>query len=334
MTVSRVLKAIERRVNPPPPPATGPVEATSRHLSPAVAETVAAWFRGEIETFELSGERSVLVAHPELPEQRIKIKGAGYKGQPLAFSQRHNSELKAPRFDFDGRMMEDVAAGHDNTYFGGASFQQTVVEYAITQRLTALGYDVVPCLGHGQVSRQGRISWFSVFEIDPACRSVALPYFTIEAYLKQMTFYGAELLDMACRHGLIGYYWYVGNPEGGPALIKDVHPFYTADPINMSQIAWVMQVLFALHIVALTPILMPRMIADPNRPADAQAHVFRSFCPEATHEDHEALRWQLIGPYMRGVPKDFDVRKLEALLKGNPITAALMERCPPEYARL
>ncbi len=334
LTVSRIVKGVQRRLNPPPAPATGPVEVTSQHLTPAVAETVAAWFRGEIDAFELSGERSVVIAHPEKPDMRIKIKGAGLNGKPLGFNQRHASGLRAPRFDFDGRMMEDIAASHDNTYLGGASFQQTVVEYRVSERLNALGYATVPCLGHGQVSRQGHVSWFSVFEVDPAWRSVALPYVDIEPYMAQTTVYGGEVLELASRHGLIGYYWYVGNPAGGPVLIKDVHPFYTADPITMSQITWVMQLLFAIHIVALTTILMPRLAAHPDRPKDAQAWPFRSFCPRATLEDHEALRRQLIGPYMRGTRKDFDVRTLEALLKGNPITAALMERCPPEYARL
>lgn len=334
LTVSRVFKAVKRRIAPPPPPAAGPVEVCSNHLSAAVAETVAAWFRGEIDAFELSGDRSVVIAHPETPERRIKIKGAGFHGKPLGFNQRHASGLKAPRFDFDGRMMEDVASGHDNTWFGGASFQQAVVEYSVSERLNALGYPTVPCLGHGRVMRQGRASWFSVFELDPAWRSVTRPDFSIEAYMTQTTFYGAQVVELASRHGLIGYYWYVGDPAGGPLLIKDVHPFYSADPINMSRLSWVMQVLFAIHIVALTTILLPRIADAPGKPADAQAFPFRSFCPRATREDHETLRWNVIGPYMLGPPKDFDVRRLAGALKANPITAALLERCPPEYAGL
>ena len=317
-----------------PPAATGPVEVESRHLSPAVAATVEAWFRGEITAFELSGIRSVVVAHPEKPELRIKIKGAGYKGAPLGFNQRHRSGLVAPRFDFDGRLMPDVASGHDNTWYGGASFQQTAVEHAVTQRLAALGYDVVPCLGHGQVTRQGRASWFSVFELDPAWRSYSLPDFSIDQHAAQTMAYGAQVVELAVRHRLVGYFWYVADPKGGPILIKDVHPFIGADPITMSRVSWVMQVLFALHIVALTTILVPKLRDDPDRPADAQALVFRSFCPAATPEDHEALRWQVVGPYMRGVPKGFDSRTLHGLLKANPITAALMERCPPEYLAL
>jgi hypothetical protein len=307
---------------------------TSQHLSPAVAAKVETWFRGEISEFELSGNRSVVVAHPERPERRLKIKGAGLKGRPLEFAERHRSGLVAPRFDFDGRMMDDVASGHDNTYYGGASFQQVTVEYAMTQRLSALGYPVVPCLGHGRVTRQGRASWFGVFELDPAWRSVTRPDFSIGRHAEQTTAYGAEVLELAAVHRLIGYYWYVADPAGGPVLIKDVHPFVGADPVAMSQLSWVMQVLFALHIVALTTVLVPRLRDDPDRPSDAQARVFHGFCPEAKPEDHEALRWSVIAPYMRAAPRDFDPRVLDGLLKANRITAALMERCPPEFARL
>lgn len=334
LTVSRVLKAAKRRLNPPAPPATGPVAVTSRHLSPAVAEVVSAWFRGEIDAFELSGDRSVVLAHPEATGRRLKIKGAGLDGRPLGFNRRHASGLKAPRFDFEGRMMEDVAAGHDNSYLGGASFQQAVVEYRVSARLNALGYPTVPCLGHGEVSRQGRSSWFSVFEVEPAWQPIMPPEFSIEQYMEQTIAYGAQVLELASRHRLIGYFWYVADRAGGAPLIKDVHPFYNADPINMSRISWVMQVTFAVHITALVALLLPRIVQAPGRPDDRQAYPFRSFCPKATLQDHEALRTELIGPYMRGVPAGFDVHRLERVLRDNPITAALLERCPPEYEAL
>lgn len=160
------------------------------------------------------------------------------------------------------------------------------------------------------------------------------PDFTIDSYMAQTTTYGAQVLELASRHGLIGYFWYVGDPAGGPLLIKDVHPFYSADPINMPQVSWVMQVLFAIHIVALTTILVPRIADAPGKPEDAQAYPFRSFCPTASRSDLEALRRDVIGPYMFGPPAKFDVRTLASLLRANPITAALIERCPPEYAPL
>ncbi len=334
LTVSRVFRAIKRRLEPPPlPAATGPVAVQSRHLSPVVEATVEAWFRGEIGAFELSGDRSVLLVHPENPELRLKIKGAGFKGEQLAFNRRHKSRLRAPRFDFDGRMAEDVAAGHDNTYFGGASFQQTVIEHAMTARLNALGYATVPCLGHGQVTREGRASWFSVFEIEPRWRSFTTPHVTMGEFLAQSTAYGAQVVELASLHRLIGYYWYVLDPGREP-VIKDVHPFYAADPINMSRLSWTMQVLFAIHIVALTTILVSRFANDPDRPADAQAYAFRSFAPDATAEDHQALRTRVVGPYMLAPPAEFDPRTLRHELLANRISAALFERCPPEYADL
>jgi hypothetical protein len=61
----------------------------------------------------------------------------------------------APVFDYDGRMMEDLASGHNNAYAGGASFQQAAVEYRMTQRLASLGYRVVPCLGFGKAEKAG-----------------------------------------------------------------------------------------------------------------------------------------------------------------------------------
>jgi hypothetical protein len=333
-SASRVIRAVKRRLQPPVPAATGPVEVQSRHLSPAVAATVAAWFRDEITQFELSGDRSVLVAHPEDPERRLKIKGAGFQGEPLGFDRRHWSGLRAPRFDFEGRMSEDVASGHDAAYRGGATFQQAVVEYEVTARLRALGYPTVPCLGHGQVTRGGRDSWFSVFELQARWRSFAASYASGEGYAAQTTAYGAQVLELATQHRLIGYFWYVVDPADGSLMIKDVHPFYTADPINMSRLTWTMQVLYAIHIVALTTILVPALKQKPDLPEHAQAYAFRSLVPDATAEEHEALRWRIVGPYMRGVPKDFSPRRLHDELKANRITAALLERCPPEFAAL
>lgn len=330
---ARILGALRQRMEPPVRPAEdGPIAMAHHHLSPAVAATVEAWFRGEIAAFEASGERSVLIAHPEKPELRLKIKGAGFKGQPLGFNHRHRSNLRAPRFDFDGRMMEDVAAGHDNTWSGGASFQQAAVEHAISVRLDALGYATVPCLGHGMVTRQDRASWFSVFEVDPRWRSYSTPHTTIANYCAQTTVFGAQVLELATQHQLIGYYWYMADPAGGPLLIKDVHPFYAADPINMSRLSWVMQVLYALHIVALTTLLVPRLADDPGRPADSQAFPFRDLVADASVEDHQAVRAAIVAPYMRGAVATFSPRTLHAELKAHRITAALMERCPPQYA--
>lgn len=46
------------------------------------------------------------------------------------------------------------------------------------------------------------------------------------------------------------------------------------------------------------------------------------------------MRRRIVGPYMRGAPRDFSPRRLRGELEANRITAALLQRCPPEYARL
>ena len=42
---------------------------------------------------------------------------------------------------------------------------------------------------------------------------------------------------------------------------------------------------------------------------------------------------ELVGPYMLGVPQAFDQRELVAVLRGNPITEAMLELCPAKYER-
>ena len=48
--------------------------------------------------------------------------------------QEEHAEL-----DFDGRMTEDVASGHNNAFVGAASFQQAAIEFSTTQALAKLG---------------------------------------------------------------------------------------------------------------------------------------------------------------------------------------------------
>ena len=45
------------------------------------------------------------------------------------------------------------------------------------------------------------------------------------------------------------------------------------------------------------------------------------------------LQQELVNPYMRGVPQSFDQRDLVAVLRGNPITQAMLELCPAKYER-
>lgn len=126
-----------------------------RHLPEACAERVRGWFDGRVAASRIDGTRSVHVPHPEGGGRMLKIKGAGFAGAAIRFGAYHNTGPKAAQFDFDGRMMDDVASGWDGAFKGGASFQQAATEYAMGQRLMALGYEVIPCLGYGRAIRTG-----------------------------------------------------------------------------------------------------------------------------------------------------------------------------------
>ena len=85
-----------------------------------MAGRVRAFFTGERPGFKKDGRRSVRIAHPSKAGVEIKIKGAGLNGRFIKFGTRRKTGPKAVLFDFDGRMMEDMASGHDNAYAGGA----------------------------------------------------------------------------------------------------------------------------------------------------------------------------------------------------------------------
>jgi hypothetical protein len=335
MRLKQALAALGRRkrsVAGKPREPEAPLTVESRHLSESVAAAVEDWFAGRTAELELSGLRSVVVAHPDDPERRLKIKGAGYKGRRIGFGVPHRSGLTAPRFDFEGRMMLDVAAGHDTAHRGGATFQQAAVEYEVTQRLAAAGYPVVPCLGYGRVSGPRGQSWFSVFEWDSSWRSVHVPDFTMARYAETARRYGSDLLDIATRHDLVGYFWYAGSPDG-ELRIKDLHPFQRLDPVSHSAVSWTMHVFYALHIFALPALLMPPLRDAPDKPADLQVHTFKAVLPDVTVGEHEALRMELVAPYMRREPEGFEARRLVEILQSHRLTRAIMERCPPRYAR-
>ena len=93
-----------------------------RHVDEVVAEQVRAFLAGKVKDFVRDGDRSVRFPHPLGGDLQLKIKGAGMKGGGIQFGTQHKTGPKAPLFDFDGRMMEDVASGHDNAYVGGATF--------------------------------------------------------------------------------------------------------------------------------------------------------------------------------------------------------------------
>ena len=73
-------------------------------------------FAGKRSKHILDGSHSIRLPHPQKKDFWLKIKGAGYMGGPIGFGQYLRTGPSAPVFDFDGRMMEDIASGHDNAY--------------------------------------------------------------------------------------------------------------------------------------------------------------------------------------------------------------------------
>lgn len=306
-----------------------------RHVPNACQEPVRAWFEGRLPALKLDGTRSVHIPHPDGGGRALKIKGAGVSGGPIQFGVYHNTGPKAAQFDFDGRMMDDVASGWDGAFEGGASFQQAVAEYTMSERLRALGYEIVPCIGYGRVVLNGLSSWFAVLDHEPGLRTdsdMMYPDIGIEEWKRLNTIIGDLMFTLAVRHDLIGHCWYQGAADGR-LLIRDLHPFRYADPLNMSQVSWVMQVFYAMHIRGNAPRLLGLKRNDPAEPQDLHVWQYRAFCPGVTLEDHDELRHELVIPYMLKPPQDFAFDKLVALLKRNRITSALMEACPAKFAR-
>jgi hypothetical protein len=329
----RLLGRIRRKLfgqRPEPDLTIDSVE--SYHLDRDVAEAVRTRMLTGQPRGRVDGSRSALLPHPGKPGFDIKIKGAGLYLGPIQFGRLHRSGLKMPLFDFEGRMMEDVASGHDAAWLGGASFQQVMTEYRMTALLAGKGYEVLPCLGYGRVSSHGMVSWFSVHEPRSDWIAYTLPALGLEDYRASYEAVGRLQLELAVEHAVIGYPWWVGKP-GGPRLIKDLHAFRRADPINMSQISWTMQLFFCLHVQSLSIRHSARKNAPDTAPADIQVAPFRGAYPGVTLADHEALRRDLVAPYMLGTPDQFDVETLLGILRGNPLTAAIMEHCPPRYSR-
>lgn len=82
------------------------------------------WYGGRVAALALDGERSVHLPHPDGGGRVLKLKGAGLAGGPVQFGTYHRTGPKAPVFDFDGRMMEDVAAGHDGAFAAAHRFSK------------------------------------------------------------------------------------------------------------------------------------------------------------------------------------------------------------------
>ena len=151
--------------------------------------------------------------------------------------------------------------------------------------LTSLGYTAVPCLGFGRVEKAGLSSWFAVFEIGDDWFAIKPPKFSLEQYCESKVAMGQLLLDLAVKHDLIGYASFLGTRDG-QRCIKDLHPFRMADPVGMSQLSWVMQLFFALHIVSLAAIHFSKQ-ASGKVPEDIQALCFKPILPSASKADHD-----------------------------------------------
>jgi hypothetical protein len=299
----------------------------------AVAERVRDWFAGRVAATRLDSSRSVHIAHPDDIRRLIKVKGAGFNGGPVRFGRLNKAGPMFPSFDFNGQAMEDVAIGHDGAWLGGASFQQATVEYRVSRRLAELGHDVVPCLGYGRIEKGGHFSWFSVFDHEPGLTNeMSYPLIPLERWVDLNTRIGLLLHDLAVNHDLLGYCWY-SLRSNGAYLIRDLHPFRFADPFNMSQLGWVMTLFFALHLRGDGTRLRILKLNDPNVPDDLHVRQYRPFLPDVTVADHDDLRARLVGPYMRKRPEPFAVERLIDVLRGNRITAAMMEACPAKFAR-
>lgn len=305
-----------------------------RHMPEACAARVRDWFAGRLGALAVDGARSVHLPHPAGGGRVLKVKGAGLAGGLVRFGVYHRTGPKAPVFDYDGRMMDDVAAGHDGAFSGGASFQQAVTEFRIAQRLAELGYPVVPCIGYGRIRKQGLTSWFSVFDHEPGLSGdMIYPEIPLDLWIALNREIGELMFELAVRHDLIGYCWFSQAPDGR-RLIRDVHPYRLADPYNMSQVSWVMQLFYAMHIRGNAQRLRALEWKDPNMPPDLHVWQYRTFCPGARLEDHDELRHELVMPYMLGPPNDFSFARMVELLQRNPITAALMLACPAKFARV
>src|SRR6185437_7928306 len=133
-----LLRKVRRRVLPPPRFEIDNIEL--RGLEGELAALVKQRMQTGLPVGSLDGERSVRLPHPHKTDHLIKIKGSGFKGGPVWFGTLHRSGLRAPLFDYDGRMMVDVASGHDAAYLGGASFQQASTEFRLARRLAVIGY--------------------------------------------------------------------------------------------------------------------------------------------------------------------------------------------------
>lgn len=263
----------------------------------------------------------------------LKIKGAGYNGGAIRFGTLCGTGPAALAFDFDGRAAPDIASGHDNAFLGAASFQQASTEFNVTRCIQNLGIPVVPCLGYGRIDTERHTAWFSLFEWNRNWSGIGLSHDSSMAdYLHANRHLTEIMLRLAVEHDLVGYCGLVLS-EPGRYLVKDVHPFRKTDPITGSQLSWVMQVLFALNIRCQAIQYFPAAAKRRDAPADIVAHALQPILGDATPGDYEAMRAQIVKPYMRTPIETFDPRALWHALRKTRVGSALLELCPAKYAR-
>jgi hypothetical protein len=304
-----------------------------RHADEAVTRRVQAWFQSDRRAGIPDGSRSIQLPHPEKSGFNLKIKGAGLNGGTVRFGMFSKTGPAAKLFDFDGRVMEDVASGHDNAFLGGASFQQASTEFHVSQWLAGRGVPVVPCLGYGRIDTDTHTSWFSVFEWRRDWKPDLIPNPASSAtYGEANVRLSAAMLLLAVEHDLIGYCGHV-RTRAGQTLLKDLHPFHRADPIRMSQLSWVMQVLFTLNIRCHTARHFSAIAGLDVPGDDIVAFPLRGIVPDANFDDYVSLRERIIRPYMIRSPDDFSPRALHDALRGTRVGNALLDVCPPQFTR-
>lgn len=306
-------------------------QVTFYHASPGVEASIKEWFASCDLPRKLDGERSVRIAHPDYEGRELKIKGAGYRGGPVKFGTLHTSNLAAPIFDFDGRMMVDYASGHDNAFAGGLSFQQAVAEYRMSIFLQRARVSHILCVGYGKIKQADATSWFSLHDWDPGLIRVTLPHVSPEEFAGSLVRAGNELLALAFRYNIMGNCAYAKLDRD--YFLLDLHFFRQLDAFNMSQISWAMQVIFNLHLIALDALRFVNGGLGLELPADVQAYPFRCVLADATRDDHEDLRWTIVAPYMLRPPADFSMPALMSALQRNRISRKVLELCPQEFAR-
>lgn len=301
-----------------------------RHASAGVEKRVRAWFENPSRLGAVDGGRSVHLPHPDKRGVSLKVKGAGLNGGPVRFGTYLNKGPVAPRFDFDGRAMVDIASGHDNAYLGGASFQQAATEFRMAAVFDSLGIPVVPCIGYGRLETDEHVSWFSLHEWPRGFAEISAD--ETDTYRRVNLRVSELMLDLAITHGLIGYFWLAHGP-GGAEVAFDLHPFVHLDPVTASQLSWVMQLAYAYYIRCRACLYFPAAAGVKNLSPDVAAFPLRALVPDANHADYEALRFQVIKPFKRLSPDAFSSIKLVEALTATRVGRALLAICPERYSR-